>query len=556
MKARPAGSLGEALRAVIYARCSTDHQDTSIATQTTEATRYIESKGWIVANVFTDEALSRAEYVKRPALYAMLNAAERGEFDVIVMRDVDRLGGDTNRNGVILSDLIDRGIRIDEYLTQNTVRLDNAISKFFAVAKNFAAEIEREKTSQRTHEALRVKAARGLNVGGRCFGYENRRVFEGEKHVATEYVIDAQQAEVVRLIFALFIKGLGNRAIAKELNAREIPAPHAGKRGTGSWSPSVVWGMVRNERYRGILIYGKTKKGYRIGTKVRTRREDHEVQRAERPDLRIISEATWADAQARIAAKTKPWHGRRGPKPQNLATGLAVCTCGGGIKVGTRKNGTKPQKIYHCGYHHDRGEAVCPHALRRPVEEIDERLLSWIETNLLQERIVERVLAEVRRRIGARSASNSAEIRALDEQLAKLRREIGNLSEAIAMAKGTLPTLVEKLAARQAEATKLTARLEILKTAPDALATECKRLEDDALERIRDLRGVLRRNPERAREALEALLVDKLQFIPVDTPAGKRYEVVGRLAIGGLLRLPAGSRLIASPGGFEPPLAT
>jgi hypothetical protein len=61
----------------------------------------------------------------------------------------------------------------------------------------------------------------------------------------------------------------------------------------------------------------------------------------------------------------------------------------------------------------------------------------------------------------------------------------------------------------------------------------------------------LSRNPKRAREALEALLVDKLTFRPVETADGKRYEVTGRLAVGGLLRLPAEPLVIASPGGFE-----
>jgi hypothetical protein len=63
-----------------------------------------------------------------------------------------------------------------------------------------------------------------------------------------------------------------------------------------------------------------------------------------------------------------------------------------------------------------------------------------------------------------------------------------------------------------------------------------------------DLREVLSGNPKRAREALQALLADKLVFLRVKTPEGKCYEVTGRLAIGGLLRLPADSRMVASTG--------
>jgi site-specific DNA recombinase len=54
-------------------------------------------------------------------------------------------------------------------------------------ALNFGAELEREKISQRTHEHLLVKARRGLNVGGRVFGYDNVEVKDGERRVRVEY---------------------------------------------------------------------------------------------------------------------------------------------------------------------------------------------------------------------------------------------------------------------------------------------------------------------------------------------------------------------------------
>jgi site-specific DNA recombinase len=555
---RAGAALAPQQRAVIYARRSTDHQEGSIDVQTAEAQKYIDAMGWKLQEVYVDDAISRAEYKKRPSLYGMLNGAERGDFDVIVMRDVDRLGGDTNRNGVILSDLIDKGVRVDEYLTKNTVKLDNAIAKFLAMAKNFAAEIEREKTSQRTHEALQVKATKGYNVGGKCFGYDNRKVYEGEKHVRTEYVKNEEQAAVVREIFEMFVKGMGNRAIAKELNKRGVSPPRAGKRGTGSWSPSVIWHIVHNERYRGVIRYGKYKKGYREGTKVRTRRSEGEILRLERPELRIISEELWAAVQQRIVKHTTPWQGVRGRKPRFLLTGLARCSeCGGGIKVKTSRSGTTPTPMYVCGYHDDRGSAVCKNSLRRPVDEIDIKLLELVQASFRQEKFITKVLAEVRRRLAKQAQTQGVEVDQIEAQATRLRKEIGNLSQGIAIAKGvSLPSLVDLLSARQAELTKLEARLAVTKAAPGVLDLECRRLERDVLERIANLRDVLEHNPQRAREALEALLADKLTFTPVPTDAGRGYEVEGRLAAGGILHLPATPRMIASPGGFEPPLAT
>jgi hypothetical protein len=46
-------------------------------------------------------------------------------------------------------------------------------------------------------------------------------------------------------------------------------------------------------------------------------------------------------------------------------------------------------------------------------------------------------------------------------------------------------------------------------------------------------------------------LVDKLKFTPIETRDGMRYEVTGRLAIGGLLRLPADPSWSCPPGGTD-----
>ena len=88
------------MRAAIYARRSTDeHQAASLDVQLDEARRYVASRGWTVddEHVYLEDAVSRAEFVKRPALIAMVNAAEAKAFDVIVTRDETRLGGEGRR---------------------------------------------------------------------------------------------------------------------------------------------------------------------------------------------------------------------------------------------------------------------------------------------------------------------------------------------------------------------------------------------------------------------------------------------------------------------------
>jgi site-specific DNA recombinase len=530
------------MRAAIYARRSTDHQEASIEVQIEEARRYIAAQGWELdeaADIYVDSAISRAEYKKRPALYAMLNAAVRERFGVLVLRDVDRLGGDTNRNGVILSDLFDRGVRVDEYLTKNTVRLDSATAKFFAVARNFAAEIEREKTSARTFEALKTKARRGLNVGGACYGYRRERGPDG-----THDHVDEAEASVVREIFARYAEGKGLRTIVRDLNERAVPPPRAGKRGTGSWSASAVWAMLRRERYAGILDWGDTKKGYRLGTKVRTPRvqDDPDRVRLVVPALRIVNDTLWKTVQHRIAARgSRPWDRARGPKPTHLLSGLAVCgVCGGRMKVNLGKVGSNAEKVYLCAYHHERGGAVCGNSLRRPLREVDKQIIEELRSRITEESFVRAVLAEVRRRLVARTkASEADEAPKLEEQIKTLRGEQTNLAQAIAMAKGTIPALVSELQRRQGQLNALEARLGLLKTAPSVLSLEVRRLERETVKRLEDLRDVFARNPAQARTVMERLLEGKLTFTPIETEDGKRYRIEGRVSLGDALQIPA-----------------
>src|SRR5687767_8062897 len=98
-----------ALRWAVYRRRSTDeHQAESLEVQVQNARTYIENNGGYLEDrhVFTDDAISRAEFQKRPGLLALLNAAKRREIDAVVCRDETRLGGDTFRTGIVVQDLL------------------------------------------------------------------------------------------------------------------------------------------------------------------------------------------------------------------------------------------------------------------------------------------------------------------------------------------------------------------------------------------------------------------------------------------------------------------
>ena len=184
-------------------------------------------------------------------------------------------------------------MKLHYYFTDEPVRLDDAMAKFLVTARSFASELEREKISQRTREHLTTKARRGLNAGGRCYGCDNVDVMNGERRSHVDYKVNADQAEIVCEIFTSFAAGNGLRSIAKSLNERGVPSPRADRPRNKTWAPSCIREMLTRERYRGAVIWGKTAKRYKGGTKVRVICDASDWTRTQAPHLRVVDEELW-----------------------------------------------------------------------------------------------------------------------------------------------------------------------------------------------------------------------------------------------------------------------
>jgi DNA invertase Pin-like site-specific DNA recombinase len=112
----------------------------------------------------------------------------------------NRLGREQFETNHILKQISLAGVRIYEYQNGgHEVRLESPIDKLIMSVSNFAAELERAKASQRTRDALQLKAQRGYVSGGAVFGYRNVAVLdEGGRrsHVVRE--IRDDEAAIVR----------------------------------------------------------------------------------------------------------------------------------------------------------------------------------------------------------------------------------------------------------------------------------------------------------------------------------------------------------------------
>jgi DNA invertase Pin-like site-specific DNA recombinase len=195
------------VRVAIYCRISQDRDERSESPERQEAMcrSLVGSKGWTVAQVFTDRDTSAYKKVKRPGFDALWKGLEAGRFDAVCVWKLDRLTRRFVDTGPILSRLSQCGATLLSVVDN----IDTSTPMGQAIVGVLIAQAETESlnTSTRVKAARDSEAAQGkLHGGRRCFGYTTAREFD-----PVEYPI---AREVVERI----LNGSSLRATARWLN--------------------------------------------------------------------------------------------------------------------------------------------------------------------------------------------------------------------------------------------------------------------------------------------------------------------------------------------------
>jgi site-specific DNA recombinase len=123
--------------------------------------------------------------------------------------------------------------------------------------------------------------------------------------IGVKLEVEASQAAIVSRIFADYAAGDSIKTIAKRFNAERVPppAPYRGQRHP-SWAPSAVSVMLHNERYRGVVVWNRTRKirDPLTGRRLQRLRPESEWKILQAPHLRIVSEELWQAAHSRLSS--------------------------------------------------------------------------------------------------------------------------------------------------------------------------------------------------------------------------------------------------------------
>lgn len=224
----------------LYPRVSTEDQSRyghSLDEQEECLKKLCDFKGYEIYKIYREEGVS-AKSMNRPKFQEMIEDMKNGKINKIIVYKLDRL----TRS---IQDLESICKMIEEYdcsleSVSEEINTDTATGKFFIRMTTILAQLEIERTSERTKFGLTGAAKKGHFSGKAPIGY---------RKINKELVIDDIESEIVKDIFKSYINGLSVCAIAKQLNNKNALNRY--------WRTTTIDRMLSNYIYAGDYQHRK-----------------------------------------------------------------------------------------------------------------------------------------------------------------------------------------------------------------------------------------------------------------------------------------------------------
>ena len=410
----------------VYARVSTKstEQVSSIENQTRYYTEKVEkTPNWEMLEIYSDDGHTGTD-ANRENFQRLLSDVMSGKINCVVVKDLSRFARNYSDAGSLIDNLfVQMGVRfislaenVDSYLNPDSV------SSIIVPITNVMNDQYCYQTSKKIRQVFDYKRRNGQYIGAFApYGYVKH---PKDKH---QLIINPDAAEIVKLVFSLFLKGTSKRATALYLNEHGVPSPSAYKLQKGipvstrgyddpMWGARMIHSILTNPTYTGDLAQGRSRvKSYKV----------HEVESVPREEWvevagtheSIIDYETFDKVQALLQRDT-----RTSPKGRevHLFSGFLKCAdCGRAI---TRSVGNNNNVYYACSTYKNRSRTACTmHSIKH------NRLEAAVLFAVQQQIHLAVSYSEMIARINTAPVKKSQSIR-LEELIAAKERELAKIS--------------------------------------------------------------------------------------------------------------------------------
>lgn len=396
------------MRIVAYCRVSTDKEDqlNSLEAQKAFFEEYAVRNGHELVHMYVDEGITGTRIKNRKQFQQMMKDAELKMFDMLVCKDISRLG----RNTIDVLDSVRKlkDLKIEtQFITVDMTSMGN--SEFLLTILAALAQEESANMSKRVKFGKKINAEKG-RVPTYVYGYNK---IKGDYF---NLEINHEEAETVKQIFRMYnTEGLGMGRIAHQLNQQ-------GKKTKRNceWSAESIAHILHNALYTGTVINGKSEIADFLSGK-REQKDKSEWMIVENPNLQIISKEEFAETQ-RILAERRDAFNQTTTRESNkyrFSTLIKCRECGWSFRrfERTYKN-TYVRWI--CSGRNRHGTGSCPNKTKLDDEELTLALQEYFSGVLATKKnVLEAVISEFERKYKKESC-NALEMKRLQKQIEKI----------------------------------------------------------------------------------------------------------------------------------------
>lgn len=305
-------------------------QSSSILNQEKIVRDYCARNGIALLDSFVDDGWSGGNF-ERPGFQAMMRALEFGKANMVITKDLSRLGRDMRESSYYA----------EQFFPEHQIH-------YIAIADNFDSELENvmapfqfamnevylRDSSRKVRDVFKMKRSKGEYCACAPFGYKKDP--KDKNHL----IPDEETAPIVTSIFQRSAAGKSCITIAQELSNEGVVTPlkyralyrdnftDAGAaRATDYWNYTTVKRIIKNEVYLGKTVLGKTRKvSLKSKKKISVPKEDWVV--TEGTHIPLVDQMTFDKAQFNLGKGSRDYrqydHVRK-----SILGGIAICSlCG------------------------------------------------------------------------------------------------------------------------------------------------------------------------------------------------------------------------------------
>jgi site-specific DNA recombinase len=370
-----------------YVRLSRDDDKrnyVSIENQMLIIRQYAAERNIVVDRWYEDDGVSGYIF-DRPGFNQLMEDLDK-DIDRVFVKDFSRLGRHNAKVLLLLDEFQERGKQLividDAYDSLNSD--DDTIG-----IKTWYNERYVKDTSKKIRRALGARQKEGTLMTQPPFGYKRN-----EKNKAIIEIVP-KEAEYIKMVYDLYLKGSGYRKIATYLTENHVPTPSmirhereleegrsTKRKITSEWSDGMVKDILDNDFYIGTFRLHKRERVTIHGKDRRVPKENQSIFENHHPP--IIDKMTFDLVQEVKAKRVKnhyrgsrgQWVGSEIPNP--FGSCLFCKDCGSRLTPIVRKTSSRERKYYICSTYNTKGRRHCSKAHLIEEQDLMEDVVNYI----------------------------------------------------------------------------------------------------------------------------------------------------------------------------------